>query len=88
MWYDEEINLVWHGVQPVNLPEVQDLVKQDMISCLSGLQKPSDLIFHTVFLSNNLDGEHVIIWGVSDDNMYFHCQWHETGDIDVTNVAE
>jgi len=80
MWSDEKINLVWHGDKPIDIANTEKTVISDILSSLWGLKNPSDLIFHTVFLSADMDGEHVIVWGEPDDDLHFHCQWYETGE--------
>ncbi len=79
MW--ESKKLVWHGDEPNFLLEIEKTVWEDIESSLWGLDNPSDLIFHTVFLSSDMDGEHVIVWGEPEDIDNFHCQWYATGEI-------
>ena len=76
-WQDNKIHLTWHGATPPNILDIEQIVMEDLPESLWGLDCPSDLIFHTVFLSNNMDGEHVIVWGLLDDEINFHCQWYK-----------
>lgn len=78
MWTDEKINFVWHGYTPANLEFIEQEVVTDILTCLWDLLNPTDLIFHTVYLSEDLDGEHVVVWGKPNDYKQFHCQWHES----------
>jgi hypothetical protein len=72
------IRLKWHGALPdTNMDELGLTVIQDIQSGLWGLERPSELIFHTVFLSKSYDGPCVTVWGVEGDDEQFHCEYQE-----------
>lgn len=76
------ITLKWHGTVPeeINRDDLEFKVLKDIKLSLSGLDRPSDLIFHAVFLSPGYDGPHIAVWGEAEDNLHFHCQYYEKGE--------
>lgn len=71
------ITLKWHGDLPdINLDELELEVLTDIKNSLTSLDKPSDLIFHTVFLGEDYDGPNVAVWGKEGDDNHFHCQYY------------
>ena len=81
MTKDKQITLKWHGVLPPGiLEEVEWSVREDIKQNLTGLKKPGDLIFHTVFLGETMDDENVTVWGEVGDPDTFHCEWAEKAE--------
>lgn len=73
------IGLKWHGARPKRDLDQLDLeVFKDLQLNLGGLEKPSDLGFHHVFLGDDFNGPTVLVWGEEGDDDHFHCQYHET----------
>lgn len=72
------ISLQWHGPRPPGDPDEMDLlILKDIQRNLDCLEKPSDLITHTVFLGDGYDGPSVIVWGQDGDDDQFHCEYLE-----------
>jgi hypothetical protein len=70
--------LAWHGPRPPGDPDRIDLlVLKDILRNVGCVDKPSDLITHAVFLSDDMDGPSVQVWGKSGDDEHFHCEYHE-----------
>ena len=70
------IKLKWHEEIPDNILELEHLVLQDLVSLHDDLEKnPSNLIFHTVLVTENLDGPIVHVWGEADDDVHYHCKY-------------
>jgi hypothetical protein len=71
------ITLQWHGETPeTNHDELELAVLTDIKRSLGSLDKPSDLVFHTVFLGKDMDGPNVMVWGEDNDDDHFHCQYY------------
>jgi hypothetical protein len=71
--------LKWHGDLPVDILEADRIVRNDIEQSLWGLEKPSELIFHTVFMGDGDDINNepiVLVWGEPGDDEQFHCQYH------------
>ncbi len=72
------VTLKWHGPRPPGDPDAMDLrVIQDLLRNVDCTDKPSDLITHTVFLSDDHRGPAVAVWGQPSDDERFHCEYHE-----------
>ena len=70
------IKLKWHDEIPENVLEIEHLVRQDMIKLHEDLEKkPSNLVFHTVYATDDLDGPIVHVWGEEGDDEYYHCKY-------------
>ena len=69
-----EAELVWHGDYPQAIVE---RVRQDIAESLDDhLERASNLVFHTVFLSEDYgSGPAVIVWGKNRDKR-LHCEYH------------
>lgn len=68
-----EGELVWHGEYP---PSVVERVRADIALCLDeDLDDPSELCFHTVFLTDDMDGAIVVVWG-EVGSPALHCEYH------------
>lgn len=73
------ITLKWHGdVLPDNLDSVELAVLTDIKRSLTSLDKPSSLIFHLVPLDGSYEGPSVSVWGETDDDQHFHCEYQSS----------
>ena len=72
------IKIMWHGALPSteNVLDLEELVTQDIKKTLDSIEKPSNLIFHHVFLSDDYNGPSVLVWGKEGDDEYYHCEYH------------
>jgi hypothetical protein len=69
------IKLKWHEEIPDNILELEHIVLQDLVRLHEDLEKnPSSLFFHTVFVTDDLDGPIVHVWG-EDDDVHYHCKY-------------
>jgi hypothetical protein len=67
--------------QPVPLTEAQQLVLDREIALISeDLDSASDLIFHTVFLDDDMDGKIVIVDGRDGEHHTLFLTYYETPD--------
>lgn len=83
------ITLKWHGELPdLDFFELELVILQDIKQSLGGLEKPSDLVFHTVFLGSTHDGPTVMVWGEPDDNKHYHCQYYSKTEWNTLNEEE
>lgn len=73
-----EGELIWHGGhQP---PAIIERVRADIALHLDeDLDDPSHLIFHTVFLGEDLDGAIVTVWG-EEGSPALHCEYYEKAE--------
>lgn len=70
------ITLKWHGTLPVKDLDLLELtVLKDIKQNLKSLDKPSELIFHTVFIGPDYNGPSVLVWGEEGDDDHFHCEY-------------
>jgi hypothetical protein len=70
------IKLKWPKEIPDNVLELEQIVLQDLVRLHEDLEKkPSSLIFHTVFVTDDPDGPIVHVWGEDDDDEYYHCKY-------------
>jgi hypothetical protein len=68
------IKLKWPNGIPENVLELEHIVLQDLVKLHEDLdKKPSSLIFHTVFVTDDLDGPIVHVWG--EDDEFYHCKY-------------
>jgi hypothetical protein len=56
------VKIVWHCEVP-DIANLHQLIIEDCEKSLWGLDKVSDLIFHHVFLGNDMDHNVVTAWG-------------------------
>jgi hypothetical protein len=65
------IELIWHGEKPDNAEDavIADMREADLLDI-----KPEDLIFHTVWLTDDMEGPHVLVWG---ENGAFHAKYDD-----------
>lgn len=72
------IKLMWHGEVPSteNFWGLEETVIEDIKRNLKSSGKPSDLIFHHIFLTDNYRGPSVLVWGKEGDDEYYHCEYH------------
>lgn len=77
VWRASEAELVWHGERPA---DVEERVREDLKDELSDLKKAGDLVFHTVFLGDDLETcATVVVYGVRGSDA-LHCQYHEDAE--------
>jgi hypothetical protein len=70
------IKLKWHGEIPDNILEIEHVVQQDLVKLHEDLdKKPSNLIFHTVFVGEDPDGPIVHVWSEDNDDEQYHCEY-------------
>jgi hypothetical protein len=70
------IKLKWHEEIPDNVLELEHIVLQDLVKLHDDMEKkPSSLIFHTVYATDDLDGPIVHVWGEDDDDEHYHCKY-------------
>lgn len=70
------IKLKWHEEIPDNVLELEHIVLQDLVKLHDDMEKkPSSLIFHTVYATDDLDGPIVHVWGEDDDDEFYHCKY-------------
>lgn len=81
-----EIKIVWHGEVP-DQTSVEAAVRSDVFDELCDLDKPEDLVFHTVFLSDDIDGPCVIVWG-KDGSPDLHAEYHEASEWVTVSEAQ
>ena len=71
-----QVKIVWHSDVP-NLPNVEDLIREDCVRSLESLSTVSSLIFHHVFLSDSYEKDVITVWG-EEDNEDLHCEYSPT----------
>ncbi|KRA00255.1 hypothetical protein ASD64_01390 [Mesorhizobium sp. Root157] len=77
-----EGELIWHGEYP---PACVERVRADIaINLDDDLDKPSDLVFHIVFLDEH-DEKIVTVWGV-EGSPALHCKYD--GEAEWVPVSE
>jgi hypothetical protein len=72
------VELVWHNDPAGDKTEVEAAIWHDISGSLYEgiLDKPSSLVFHTVFLGPSMDEGPVIhMWGEEGDDDNLHCKW-------------
>lgn len=69
-----KVTLQWHG-KPPDIENYEQLVLTDCESSLWGLSRVSELIFHTIFLSNNYEYDIITVWGEPQDINILHCEY-------------
>lgn len=68
-----KVKLVWHSDVP-NILNYEQLIIEDCKHSLRGLNRVSELIFHHIFLGDNMDSDVVFAWG-EEDNENLHCDF-------------
>ena len=68
-----EVNLEWHETEQEFIDKHSDQVIKELIKL--DLEKASDLIIHHVFLTDDMGGPHVFVWGKDGSNAY-QCEYH------------
>lgn len=72
-WRASEAELIWHTDKPDGVVE---RVRADMEVDLRDLKRAENLVFHTVFLGDDMEtGPCVIVWG-KDGEDALHCEYH------------
>lgn len=69
----KEASIKWHGIRVVDNGELEAMVREDMRSVGIDMRKPKHLIIHTVFLSDDIDGPTVAVWG---RKKRFHAEYN------------
>lgn len=73
-WNVASADLVWHGSYPA---DAADLVRADLCANCRQLKRASDLVFHHVFLTDDIeDGPFVVVHGEEGDTA-LHCTYVE-----------
>ena len=80
----KDFDIVWHGEVPDG---VEAVVREDMLKSLTRLKEPFDLVTHTVFLSDDMDGPCVSVWGGVFDDVFCaeyleKAEWVTLGELD------
>lgn len=69
------IKLEWHDTSAEMIEQHTDAVISDLTKYVHGdLARVSDLIFHHVFLTNDMGGPCVFVWGRDDSDAY-QCEY-------------
>jgi hypothetical protein len=68
-----KVKIVWHSDVP-NLPNVEDIIREDCKQGLHSLSKVSSLVFHHIFLSDNYEKDVITVWGEESDED-LHCDY-------------
>lgn len=69
--YQGDITLTWSGDYPAG---IENAVVDDIRRSLWGLGAPEDLWFHSVFLTQDMNGPSVFVWGEAGSPS-FHCEY-------------
>lgn len=67
------VKIVWHSNVP-NITDAEQLIIEDCQKSLWGLSSISSLIFHLVFLGEDMEHDVVTAWG-EEDNEDLHCEY-------------
>lgn len=68
-----DIVLEWHNTKQELIDKYSDQVIKDLV--LLDCEKASGLIFHHVFLTDEMEGPCVFVWGRDESNAY-QCEYH------------
>jgi hypothetical protein len=72
------LRLIWHDTPDDIIAQYEQTVRDDLTRyVIDDIAKPSDLVFHLVFLTKDYNGPNVIVWGKENDDAY-HCQYEAT----------
>lgn len=73
------VKIKWHGDLPVNrnIDELELLIFQDIKKLFDNFDKPSNLVFHTVFVGKTMQDDIVSVWGEIGDDDNIHCEYVE-----------
>lgn len=80
---ETEAKIIWEGEPPKDQDLIEVLVRKDMRSDGIDMNKPPNLVFCTVWLEDNFEGEHVIVWGKNDDPD-FHAKFYPRDNSEVS----
>jgi len=72
------VGLLWHNEPAWDKDKAEEAIWNDLGGPIYTdlLDKPSNLITHTVFLGPNMDNGPVVhIWGEEGDDDNLHCKW-------------
>lgn len=69
------MKLKWHRTSDQLIEQHTDITIKDIkrLDC----EKPSDLVFHHIFLTKDYEGPCVFVWGEKDSDEY-HCEYVES----------
>ena len=67
------VKIVWHSDVP-DITNVEQIIIEDCKKNLWGLASTSSLIFHLVFLGNDMHHDVVTLWG-EEGNEDLHCEY-------------
>lgn len=89
------INIKWHGENEVPKTAIDQTVTELEELLEKGLPAPHKLIFHHVFLGENIqDGPLVFAWGDPDEPDVFQCeymtkpQWRTLNEVDTPDEGD
>lgn len=68
-----KIKLHWYGKPPA-IDNYEQLVLKDCEENLCGLGRVSDLVFHTICLSNSYEYDIITVWGEESDEILY-CEY-------------
>lgn len=72
----KDFEIVWHSTYPDGANEV---VRGNILTELTRLKVPSDLVRHAVFFGDDMDGPCVSVWGEEGDDR-FHAEYLEKAE--------
>lgn len=64
----------WYG-NPPNIDNYEDVVRKDCEDNLWGLDRVSDLAFHTICLSNSYEYDIITVWGEIGSENTLYCEY-------------
>lgn len=69
------MKLKWHRTSDQLIEQHTDITIKDIerLDC----EKPSDLVFHHIFLTKDYEGPCIFVWGEKDSDEY-HCEYVES----------
>ena len=69
------MHIIWHDTDDSMARGLEETVLEDLRQTMD-VDHPSDLMFHHVFLTRDLDGPCVFVWGEKGSDA-FHCEYIE-----------
>lgn len=74
-----EIKLKWENNPKMDIEKAEEAIRNDLSKSFYKdiVNRPWDLLTHTVFLGPSMtEGPCIHMWGVEDDD-HFHCRWED-----------